>query len=143
MTTTEIKAELNRARIAERAYLLARDKVNAYEQLLTCGKTARYDNDGGTHERRGNPVENAYCQLADYNTEADRLFREFTAARKRAEELISSVPDPVQREVLTRRYIIGQRWEEIAECMSYSRRRITQLHGIALKNISLNFPFSP
>ena len=143
MTTTEIKAELNWARIAERAYRLARDKVNAYEQLLTCGKTARYDNDGGTHERRGNPVENAYCQLADYNTEADRLFREFTAARKRTEELISSVPDSVQREVLTRRYIIGQRWEEIAECMNYSRRRITQLHGIALKNISLNFPFSP
>ena len=143
MTTTEIKAELNRARIAERAYLLARDKVNAYGQLLMCGKSVRYENDGGTHERKGNPVENAYCQLADYNTEADRLFREFTAARKRTEELISSVPDPVQREVLTRRYIIGQRWEEIAECMNYSRRRITQLHGIALKNISLNFPFSP
>ena len=143
MTTTEIKAELNRARDAERAYRLARDKVNAYEQLLTCGKTVRYDNDGGTHERRGNPVENAYCQLADYNTEADRLFREFTAARKRTEELIASVPDSVQREVLTRRYIIGQQWEDIAESMSYSRRRVTQLHGIALKNISLNFPSSP
>ena len=143
MTTTEIKAELSRARTAERAYLLARDKVNAYGQLLMRGKSVRYENDGGTHERRGNPVENAYCQLADYNTEADRLFREFTAARKRTEELISSVPDPVQREVLTRRYIIGQRWEEIAEYMNYSRRRITQLHGIALKNISLNFPFSP
>ena len=142
MTTTEIKAELNRARIAERAYRLVRDKVNAYEQLLMCGKTARYDNDGGTHERKGNPMENAYCQLADYNTEADRLFREFTAARKRTEELISSVPDSVQREVLTRRYIIGQRWEEIAESMNYSLRRIYQLHGYALKNIALNFTIS-
>ena len=142
MTTTEIKAELNRARIAERAYRLARDKVNAYEQLLTCGKSVRYENDGGTHEQKGNPVENAYCQLADYNTEADRLFREFTAARKRTEELISSVPDPVQREVLTRRYIIGQRWEEIAESMNYSVRHITRLHGIALKNMSLNVHIS-
>ena len=142
MTTTEIKAELNRARDAEQAYRLARDKVNAYGQLLMCGKTARYDNDGGTHERRGNPVENAYCQLADYNTEADRLFREFTAARKRTEDLISSVPDPVQREVLTRRYIIGQRWEEIAESMNYSVRHITRLHGIALKNMSLNVHIS-
>lgn len=142
MTTTEIKAELNRARIAERAYRLARDKAGAYEQLLTCGKTVRYDNDGGTHERRGNPVENAYCQLADYNAEADRLFREFTAARKRTEDLISSVPDPVQREVLTRRYIIGQRWEEITESMNYSLRRIYQLHGYALKNIALNFTIS-
>lgn len=143
MTTTEIKAELNRARDAERVYRLARDKANAYGQLLMCGKSVRYENDGGTHERKGNPVENAYCRLADYDDEADRLFREFIAARERAEELISSVPDSVQREVLTRRYIIGQRWEDIAECMNYSRRRITQLHGIALKNISLNFPFSP
>ena len=143
MTTTEIKAELNRARDAERAYRLARDKANAYEQLLTCGKTARYDNDGGTRERKGNPVENAYCQLADYNTEADRLFREFTAARKRTEELISSVPDPVQREVLTRRYIIGQRWEEIAESMGYSRQHVTRLHGYALKKMCLNVTFSP
>ena len=143
MTTTEIKTELNRARDAERAYHLARDKANAYGQLLMCGKSIRYENDGGTHERKGNPVENAYCRLADYDDEADRLFREFIAARKRTEELISSVPDPVQREVLTRRYIIGQQWEDIAESMSYSRRRVTQLHGIALKNISLNFPFSP
>lgn len=142
MTTTEIKSELNRARDAERAYRLARDKAGAYEQLLTCGKTARYDNDGGTHERKGNPVENAYCQLADYNAEADRLFREFTAARKRTEDLISSVPDPVQREVLTRRYIIGQRWDEIAESMKYSVRHITRLHGIALKNMSLNVHIS-
>lgn len=65
MTTTEIKAELNRARTAERAYRLARDKVNAYEQLLTCGKTARYDNDGGTHERNGGNYEKTHnCQSA-------------------------------------------------------------------------------
>ena len=143
MTTTEIKAELNRARIAERAYRLARDKANAYGQLLMCGKSVRYENDGGTHERKGNPVENAYCRLADYDDEADRLFREFITARERAEELIASVPDPVQREVLTRRYIIGQRWEEIAECMGYSRQHVTRLHGYALKKMCLNVTFSP
>ncbi|MGN0508696.1 MAG: hypothetical protein ACI4GX_05630 [Ruminococcus sp.] len=142
MTTAEIKSELNKAREAVRDYRLARDKANAYGRLLMSGKTVRYDSDGSTHERKENPVENAYCALADYETEADRLLQEMNRARQRAEKLIASVPDQAQREVLTRRYIIGQRWEDIAECMSYSRRRITQLHGIALKNISLNFPFS-
>ena len=142
MTTTEIKSELNKAREAVRDYRLARDKANAYGQLLMSGKAIRYDSDGSTHERKGNPVENAYCALADYETEADRLMQEMNRARQRAEKLIASVTDQAQREVLTRRYIIGQRWEDIAVCMSYSRRRITQLHGIALKNISLNFPFS-
>lgn len=143
MTTNEIKAELNRTRGAERAYRLARDKANTYKQLLMYGKAVRYESDGGTHERKGNPVENAYCCLADYDAEADRLFRELVYMRKHTEEIIAKVPDPAQREVLTRRYIIGQRWEDIAECMGYSRQHITRLHGYALKNMCLNVTFSP
>ena len=73
MTTTEIKSELNKAREAVRDYRLARDKANAYGQLLMGGKAVSYDSDGSTHERKGNPVENAYCCLADYEAEADRL----------------------------------------------------------------------
>ena len=143
MTTTEIKSELNKAREAVRDYRLARDKANAYGQLLMGGKAVSYDSDGSTHERKGNPVENAYCCLADYEAEADRLLQEMNAVRQRAESLIASVPEQSQREVLTRRYIIGQRWEEIAECMGYSRQHVTRLHGYALKKMCLNVTFSP
>ena len=141
MTTTIIKAELNQAREAERAYRLARDKYIAYQQLLIGGKSVSYDDTGGTHEKNGNSVERAYCCLYDYATDVDKLMREMIAARQRAEVLIASVPDAVQREVLTRRYIIGQTWEDIAESMNYSRRQITRLHGYALQSImSLNVP---
>ena len=141
MTTAIIKAELNQAREAERAYRLARDKYIAYQQLLIGGKSVRYDDTGGTHEKDGNSVERAYCCLADYAEEAEKLMQEMIAARQRTEVLIASVPDAVQREVLTRRYIIGQRWEDIAESMNYSRRQITRLHGYALQSImSLNVP---
>ena len=143
MTTTEIKTELNRAKEAKRAYKLAKDKADDYERLLIGGKSIRYGSDGSKSERKGNPIENAYCQLADYRSEADKLLKELSSALEYVERIIASVPNLVQREVLTRRYIIGQQWEDIAESMNYSRRRITQLHGIALKNISLNFPFSP
>ena len=67
--------------------------------------------------------------------------QEMIAARQRAEMLIASVPDAVQREVLTRRYIIGQRWESIAIDMDYEVRHIYRLHGNALSilsNMSLN-----
>ena len=143
MTTTEIKSELIKARDAERAYRLARDKYIAYQQLLIGGKSVRYDDTGGTHEKNGNSVERAYCCLADYADEADKLMREMIAARQRAEVLIASVPDAVQREVLTRRYIIGQTWEDIAESMNYSLRRVYQLHGYALQNIALNCTIFP
>lgn len=141
MTTAEIKAELMRARAAERDYRLARDKANAYRQLIACGKAVRYGSDGSTHERKGNPVENAYCCLADYSAEEERLLQELISARQRAEKLIASVPDQSQREVLTRRYIIGQRWEDIAACMGYSRQHVTRLHGYALQKMCLNVTF--
>lgn len=142
MTTTEIKVELNRAKEAKRAYKLAKDKADDYEHLLIGGKSIRYDSDGSKSERKGNPVENAYCQLADYKAEAERLLKEMSSARERTERLINTVTNPVQREVLTRRYIIGQRWEDIAESMNYSRQHVTRLHGYALKTLCLNVTFS-
>ena len=142
MTTTEIKAELNRVKAAERTYCRARDEAEAYAQMLMSGKAVRYESDGGAHERDGNAVERAFCQSAEYNDKADKLLDEYNAIRKRAEKLISSLDDSALQEVLSRRYLIGQRWEEIAESMNYSLRRIYQLHGYALKNIALNFTIS-
>ncbi len=142
MTTADIKAMLNESREAVRAYRLARDKANAYGQLLSSGKTVKYNNDGAVHERDGNPVERAYAVLADYEIDKDEALRKMVELRGRTEKMIAKVPDPVQREVLTRRYIIGQKWEDIAECMGYSRQHITRLHGYALKKMCLNVTFS-
>ena len=139
MTVQEVKAVLNGARDSVRAYRLAKDKVNAYKQLLTSGKVVRYESDGGTHEQNGNPIERAYCCLADYETELNNAVAEMVRCRKTAEKLISSVEDRTQREVLTRRYIIGQRWEDIAVRMNYSLPRVYQLHGSALNRIILNY----
>lgn len=139
MTVQEVKAVLNGARDSVRAYRLAKDKVNAYKQLLTSGKVVRYESDGSTHEQNGNPIERAYCCLADYETELNNAVSEMVRCRKTAERIISSVEDRTQREVLTRRYIIGQRWEDIAVRMNYSLPRVYQLHGAALNRVILNY----
>lgn len=138
MTIPEIKSQLLSVSQAERTYRLARDKANAYGQLLMGGKAVRYDSDGSTHEKNGNSVENAYVMLAEYEAEADRLMNELVQERKSAEQLISTVNDNVHREILTRRYIIGQRWEDIADAMNYGVRHVHKLHGAALQNMALN-----
>ena len=142
MTTAEIKTILNSARDSARNYRLAYDKVNAYKQLLTSGKSIRYESDGSVHERDGNSVERAYCRLADYEDELEEAFAKMVKSRERAEKLINSVGDDAQREVLTRRYLIGQRWEDIAYTMNYSRQHVTRLHGYALQKMCLNVTFS-
>lgn len=138
MTTQEAKAYLNQAREAERAYRLARDKANSYAQLIMGGKAVKYDSDSSTHEKNGNTVERTYCCLADYQAEADRLMIEMLGVRQQVEKVIGTVPDAVQREVLTRRYIIGQRWEDIAFVMNYNIRHIYKIHGTALQSMALN-----
>lgn len=136
MTTSEIKSELNKAREAVRAYRLARDKANAYGQTLMGGKAVRYDSDGGTHERKGNPVESANCALADYISEADKLLQKMNRARHRAKKLIRLVTDPKQRKVLIMFYFSCMEWDDIAYELGCSTRWVQKLHGYALIKIS-------
>lgn len=52
--------------------------------------------------------------------------------RMQIEKSIETVADYRLREVLIRRYILGQKWEDIALTMHYCRQRIWELHGKAL-----------
>ena len=80
MTTTEIKSELTKARYAERAYRLARDKYIAYQQLLVGGRSVRYHDTGSTHYQHGDAAERAYSCWAGYAAEGDKRMRARTGA---------------------------------------------------------------
>ncbi|MCM1579169.1 MAG: hypothetical protein NC078_10265 [Ruminococcus sp.] len=134
MNVREIKNILQCARRAEREYILARDRANAFGQLCRY-KGASSVNDAGKLTVKENSVEKRLCVLADYEAEADELFRELVRQRKNVRKIIGSLTDSIQREVLIRRYILGEKWEEIAVIMNYSIRRVYQLHGEALKNL--------
>ena len=136
MTVDEVKAELKRVRQAKQIYRLTADRANDYEQTIMCGKAVRYGGSGESHERRGNPVENAYCELISLKDDTEKYRLEYIAAFNRARHLIDLVADPVQREVLDRRYMRGELWEDIAYNMHYSRRHINRLHGWALQSIA-------
>lgn len=114
-------------RESERMYRLARDKELSFRDLLMYGKDA---------DHRRCPSSNAMRALEDCETEADILFDELLFHRKRTEEIIELLPDPLQRETLIRRYVIGQRWEDIAEVMNYDLRWVYRLHKNALTRLS-------
>ena len=61
--------------------------------------------------------EEAY--LAEYKSLLDM--------RREAMRLISMEPDPVCQAILQRRYIMGQRWEEVAEKMHFDERWVKRL----------------
>lgn len=137
MTVQEVKKILENVCQTEQAYKSALAVAAAYEQQLTGGRCMRYDRQGYSGAK-GNRTEDGLVRLADYKAEADKKLDELVTARKNAERLIASVSDPVGREVLTLRYIFGERWEDIAKETHYSLRRVHQFHSSGLEKIAHN-----
>ena len=51
---------------------------------------------------------------------------------------IDRVEDQRYRYILTERYILCRKWEDIAAFLNYSVRQVHRLHGRALQKLSLN-----
>ena len=67
--------------------------------------------------------------LYQYKAEAETALREILAA-------IDSLKDERQKEVLTRRYINGDGFQEICEAMHYEKSQVFVIHGRALIEIN-------
>lgn len=68
----------------------------------------------------------------EVNTDIDRL----QEVKRQVEEVIASVPEVKQQQVLTLRYINGETWERIAVDLGRSYQWVCELHGRALQKIS-------
>lgn len=64
----------------------------------------------------------------------DKLHRLHTAMAE-VEDLIGSLDDPVERQVLRCRYIEGLIWEEVCVKLAYSWRQTHRIHGAALDKL--------
>ena len=76
-------------------------------------------------------TENAVIRIVDME---DKLQRELDKLAV-ANELISRLPDPEEQEVLIKRYLNGQRWDEIVSDLDLSSRKVFQIHESALLHI--------
>lgn len=92
----------------------------------------------------GMPHGNSKSDLSGYAAKLDILLRKLEAEREEQmlvyQEIKNSVDyvrDGTDREILTRRYLLGQSWEKIAVEMGYSYRNVTRLHGHALRNFKI------
>ena len=132
------KEYLQQAYIIDRKIKLDTEKLEAARSALY-GKTVRYDRDGSKPVPHGNGTENAVLRVLELEERLDKEIDRLTEKRQEIERAVNAIPDEVQREVLTRRYLLYQKWEDIAQEMGYTKRRIFQIQGNALKNISLYF----
>ncbi|MEZ3453344.1 MAG: hypothetical protein K1W17_03135 [Oscillospiraceae bacterium] len=126
------KEYLRQAYIIDRKIRLDTEKLAAARSALY-GKAVRYDSDGSKPVPRGNVTESAVLRVMELEERLAKEIDELTEKRREIECAVGAVPDEVQREVLTRRYLLYQKWEVIAEEMCYSERQIFRIHGTALR----------
>ena len=89
----------------------------------------------------GMPHGNGTSDLSGYVARLDELLQELEAEReiqmivfREIKNQIDQVENSNEKEILTRRYILGQNWGKIADEMEYGYRQILRIHGFALKN---------
>ena len=76
--------------------------------------------------------------IVEYEQRAVQLRAEYVEKYIEIDKAIRSIQNPVQREVLERRYLLYQKWQQIADEMHYSVQNVYILHGKALQKIRLN-----
>jgi DNA-directed RNA polymerase specialized sigma subunit len=135
MTVQEVKEKLGSVYVRYREYMLAEEKAEQFRDMISLPAPVEAS-DTPRSESGGNSTESKYIAALWYSEQADRKFREYMIARQSAEMMIGSVRSPDEREVLARRYIMFQKWEQIAERMYISQRNVYYLHGSGLKKIS-------
>ena len=91
---------------------------------------------GGTSD--GQALPRAVEQILEAQQELQAQIEQCNTIRREVVDVIEQITNPRDKEILRRRYLLGQRWEEIAEQMSYCVRQIQRAYSFTIKNIVLD-----
>lgn len=131
------KEYLNQVYKMDKRLRILQRKVETLRSVLEYHSPSFDSCGGGSSSDR---MPDTISKIMEYEQHAEELRAQFVRRYTEIDDAIHNVEGDTLREVLERRYLLYQKWDQIAAEMHYSRRRVTQLHGKALEKISLNFP---
>ena len=120
-----LQSVLHQRRMAE-VYRREADEAEKDIAFIHCGGY------GGTHGGGSADLSGKVARIERYTRRAVAAKEKLQDMRARAERLIDAIERPEYREILHRRYLLAERWESIADEMSYSLHHIYKMHGAAL-----------
>ena len=125
MTCPEKIAYLYRYRDAVRREKTIADEIEALRAEAARVTQALTGMPGGGD---GQAIPRAVERILDAQQRLAAEAARCAAARAEVRAAIDTVPDPLRRDILTRRYILCQRWERIAVDNNFTLRRVLQIH---------------
>lgn len=85
----------------------------------------------------GQAIPRAVERIADAQQQLQEEAARAADARASVCAAIGTVADPLRRDILTRRYILGQRWERIAADNNRDLRWMLRLHHRAVEDLTI------
>ena len=128
------KEYLRQYRQIEREILRLIDERQRWVDLAT-RITPIYSNTPKGGQSGDGKIPAAVERIIGQEEKIDAKVRELMAVLDDIETKIAALEDERQREILRRRYLGGQKWEEIAKEMHLDYRWVLRLHGRALQKI--------
>ena len=102
---------------------------------IALGITASMDGERVQSSGAKSKMANAVERCVDTEAEIDRLVDELVGTKRKVIEVIESLDNAVEYDVLHRRYIQHQDLQEIADHYGYEYGWATTTHGRALKGV--------
>lgn len=137
----QVRAYLWRVRDAERELKLLEQEYEQAKANILHLKAIQYDADKVSGGKIGD-LSDAIVVLEGYAERVNAQWDKLVALRNEAGTLIEQIADGRYREVLKRRYIWGESWEQVAVSMGYTYRNVLGLHGKALQIFAVVGKFS-
>ena len=129
------KEYLRQIRSCDRTITNKLEEVTKLNELML-NVTSAWKSDvvqsGGSGDKLGDTVAKIIDLQKEINEEIDRL----VDLRREVMATIDKVEESDLRDILYRRYLRFESWEEIAVGTAYTYRHVLRLHGIALKKVS-------
>lgn len=130
MTKDELKRKLKSAWYIHSKHLAEIERL-AEKRSIAAKVTPAYSlAPGGGSD--GKAMENAIVRIVEQEQKISAVLARLTQQEAEVEALIELLPDSPTKLVMRRRYLNYQKWERIAEAMSYSYQHVHKLHGQGL-----------
>jgi len=136
MTSKEKINWLNRAKDIDRKIQSRCDERSIWMSRATQITPTLSDMPKGGQQE--NKIESAIEKIMELESEIDTEIDEYIKVKTEVKSAVSMVKNGTYREVLDRRYIRGQKFEEIAVEMNYTYRNVCYLHGKALNMVNIS-----
>ena len=105
------------------------------EQLRTDAESVSINLDGMPRNNGQSSFEKLAIELAETESKLTQEMSGLWTDVMEAHSLIGQMSSPQRQQILTKRYLKGQRWEEIAYEMHFSWQHCFRVHGLALSEL--------